>query len=276
MTKFDVELVGKVGSMALVNKAWGDIDYNVISRISRELVPGMIWVTSGAAEIGRLDYMKRNGGAELTGKREEIKTDYAAQGQAILMENYREYIDPKYSVRQILVEHQHFNDAQKCENLRNLLLRCPKQNAIPIVNYNDPLSDDEIVKVELQRLEQKGFKAVHCVDNDETASQIANLVKCKKLLIYTSTLGIYANPKDPNSLITEISGKDTYELVDNITECQKACDGASRNGANGAKAKLEYIKSPVQNGTEVYIANPKFSIKEILNGDAPCTKIFVK
>ena len=28
--KFDIELVGKVGSMALVNKAWGDIDYNAI------------------------------------------------------------------------------------------------------------------------------------------------------------------------------------------------------------------------------------------------------
>ena len=29
---FDIELVGKVGSMALVNKKWGDIDYNVIAR----------------------------------------------------------------------------------------------------------------------------------------------------------------------------------------------------------------------------------------------------
>ncbi|MGN0789305.1 MAG: uridylate kinase, partial [Christensenellales bacterium] len=104
MNKFDIELVGKVGSMALVNKAWGDIDYNVIARISRELIPGTIWVTSGATEIGRLDYVKRNG-REIDGKEEDNKIDYAAQGQAILMANYRQYIDPKYSVRQILVEH---------------------------------------------------------------------------------------------------------------------------------------------------------------------------
>ncbi len=276
MAKFDVELVGKVGSMALVNKEWGDIDYNIIARISKELEPGMIWVTSGASEIGRLDYMKRNGGMELEGKQDEIKIDYAAQGQTILMNNYREYIDPKYSVRQILVEHQHFNDDQKRETLRKLLLRCPKQNAIPIINYNDPISNEEIVKLEIQQLEQKGFKTVHCVDNDETASQVACLVKCKTLLIYTSTLGIYADPTNPDTLIREIVGKDAYELIDNITACQEACHGASRKGANGARAKLEYIKAPVQNGTQVYIASPQFSMKQVLSGEVPSTKIYVK
>lgn len=275
MSKFDIELVGKVGSMALINKAWGDIDYNIIARISRELTPGCIWVTSGATEIGRIDYVKRNG-HELTGEYSEVKTDYAAQGQTILMENYRQFIDPKYSVRQILVEHQHFNNLAKRENLKKLLLRCPPQNAIPIINYNDPLSSEEIVKVELQQLRQKGQDVVHCVDNDETASQIACLVKCKKLLIYTSTLGIYKTAGDESSLIKEIVGKDNYELDLAISECQKSCVGASREGANGAMAKLEYIKAPAQNGTEIYIASPIFSIHEILNGIAPCTKIFVK
>jgi len=59
--KYDIELVGKIGSMALINKEYGDINYNIFSRISRELRPGYIWVSSGAAEIGRLDYIKRNG-----------------------------------------------------------------------------------------------------------------------------------------------------------------------------------------------------------------------
>ena len=272
--KFDVELVGKVGSMALVNKAWGDIDYNAISRISRELRPGYIWVTSGATEIGRIDYIKRNG-KEIEGNYNEVKMDYAAQGQTILMENYREYIDPKYSVRQILVEHRHFNDPAKKEILKSLLLRCPKQNAIPIVNYNDPLSSEEIDKLELQELAKNRDDIVHCMDNDETASQIACLVKCKTLLIYTSTLGIYSNPNDESTLIREITGKDSYELLDAVSEAQNLCKGASRVGANGANAKLEFIKSPLKNGTEVYIANPKFTISEVLSGQAPCTKIYV-
>lgn len=271
---FDIELVGKVGSMALVNKKWGDIDYNAIARISRELHPGHIWVTSGATEIGRLDYIRRNG-KEIEGEYNDVKTDYAAQGQTILMENYRQFIDPKYSVRQILVEHWHFNDLAKRENLKKLLLRCPSQGAIPIINYNDPLSSEEIDKTELQELAKLRNDIVHCMDNDETASQIACLVKCKTLLIYTSTLGIYANAGDESTLIREITGKDSYELLDAVVETQKACNGASRVGANGAMAKLEYIKAPLKNGTEVYIANPKFSISEVLSGNAPCTKIYV-
>lgn len=274
MAQFDIELVGKVGSMALVNKKWSDVDYNVLAHISRQLRPGYIWVTSGATEIGRIDYIRRTG-KELKGAYTDVKSDYAAQGQAILMESYRRYVNPMYGIRQILVEHQHFNDDAKAESLKQLLLRCPEQGAIPIVNYNDPLSNEEIVKTELQVLMQRKKHVVHCADNDETAAQIADLVKCKHLLIYTSTDGIYRVPGDPSTLIPEIKGKDDLELIAAIDECQKLCDGSSRVGAAGARAKLEYIKSPVANGTRVYIASPKYDIKDILSGDAPCTRIFI-
>ena len=53
--RYDFELVGKIGSMALIRREDADIDYNIFSRLGSELKPGMIWVTSGAAEIGRLD-----------------------------------------------------------------------------------------------------------------------------------------------------------------------------------------------------------------------------
>ena len=39
--------------------------------------------------------MKRNGSLELKGDMEEIKTDYAAQGQTILMSMYRDFINPQ-------------------------------------------------------------------------------------------------------------------------------------------------------------------------------------
>ena len=107
---FDYELVGKIGSMALIDREDGIIDYTRVARISRELRPGYIWVTSGATEIGRLDYIQRTG-REIAG--EHAKTDYAAQGQAILMQTYRQFVDPCYSVRQVLVEHHHFNDEKK-------------------------------------------------------------------------------------------------------------------------------------------------------------------
>ena len=59
----EIELVGKIGSMALINKEDNDIDYNIFCRISKELRPGYVFVSSGATEIGRLDYIKRTGRA---------------------------------------------------------------------------------------------------------------------------------------------------------------------------------------------------------------------
>ena len=75
--QYDFDLVGKIGSMALIRREDADIDYNIFSRLGSELKPGMIWVTSGAAEIGRLDYIKRTG-HELTCDSVDAKTDFAA------------------------------------------------------------------------------------------------------------------------------------------------------------------------------------------------------
>lgn len=272
---FDIELVGKIGSMALIDKQNNILDYTLIARISAELKPGYIWVTSGAAETGRLDYIKRNG-CELDGNKEDVKTDYASQGQSILMSTYREFVDSKYSLRQVLVEHQHFNDPQKREHLKAMLLRAKEQNAIPIINYNDAISTEESRRFEIQSLKHNQEKVVECVDNDETASQIACLVKAKNLLILTSADGIYKDPQDSSTLIEEISGKDIYEVLENINECENYCHGASRAGANGAKAKLEYIKDAVKNGTKVTIASAKFSISDILQGKAKATRIGVR
>ncbi|MDD3947189.1 MAG: uridylate kinase [Clostridia bacterium] len=272
---FDIELVGKIGSMALVNKENNDIDYNVLSRISRELKPGYIWVTSGATEIGRLDYMRRTGN-ELKGLDADVKTDYAAQGQTILMETYRSFMDDKYSLRQFLVEHQHFNDAAKRDHLKAALLRCPAQNAVPIVNYNDPVSYEENRKMEIQALRATHDKVVECIDNDETASQIACLVKPKYLLILSGVEGIYTDMQDKSTLVQKIDGSTPNEVVKHIEYYQNFCDGASRKGANGARMKLEYLKEPVRFGTTVFIASSRYPIEDILCGKAPSTKIFVR
>ena len=268
--KFDTELVGKIGSMALIDKADNLINYTRVARLSRELRPGYVWISSGATEIGRLDYLARNG-KELNG--EFAKTDYSSQGQAILMQTYRQFIDPRYSVRQILVEHRHFNDEQKSEHLRALLLRCEQQNAIPIINYNDAISNEENRRLEITSLMHDKKRVYECVDNDETASRVACLVRARVLLIFTSVNGIYTNPEDPATLVPLISGKNDLELIENIEAHKRFCAGASRAGANGAKAKLEYIKDAAAQGTTVYIANAKYSIADVLSERVPCTKI---
>lgn len=269
--KFDIELVGKIGSMALIREAEHDINYNVFSRIGGELRPGMIWVSSGAVEIGRLDYIKRTG-KELKGAKSDIMTDYSAQGQAILMEEYRRYIPAKYSVRQLLVEHMHFNDTEKREHIFEFLMRCVKQDAIPIVNYNDTVSFEENRRWELEQLRNNGQKSiVECIDNDETASVISTLVHPKYLLILTSVNGIYKDPKDASTLVERVEGKDADEVIAHIDELQKHCFGASRVGASGAKTKLEFIKDPIRQGTTVIIANSRYRISDLISGNSPRT-----
>ena len=274
LINFDV--VVKIGSMALIRKEDNDIDYNIFSRLAASLKPGYILVSSGATEIGRIDYMKRNGGRELKWNLAAIKTAYSAQGQPILMEMYRQFINPKYSVRQVLVEHSHFNDERKVNHIRNLLFSAANQNAIPIVNYNDAVSDTENMHLELRDLKRKTDHVVECVDNDETAAVIARLVNARILVLLTSVDGIYADAGDPSTLIEEVVG-DTYEEVEQkIDEMMANCSGASRQGANGAKAKLQFAKGPLRSGTTVIIAHARHKLSDIIKGNVKRTLLHIK
>ncbi len=272
-----IDLVIKIGSMALIRREDNDIDYNIFARLGSELRPGMLLVSSGATESGRLDYMKRTG-KTLKGDPEQNKTDYSAQGQAILMENYRRFIRPEYGVRQVLVEHNHFNDAQKRQHLFGLLERAAEQNAIPIINYNDCVSDEENRKMELMSLQARNPDAqvVECVDNDETAAVVAELVHTQKLILLTSTEGIYADPNDPYTLVSEITAPDADTLAKKVRQWQTHCVGASRAGANGAGAKLEYALRCARTGVVVYIAHAHCPIEKILSGQARRTRIAIE
>ncbi|MDR1569424.1 MAG: uridylate kinase [Oscillospiraceae bacterium] len=268
-------LVGKIGSMALIRKEDNDIDYNTIARLASELKPGMIWISSGATEIGRVDYLRRHQRSleEFEEDAAEAKTDYAAQGQAILMQNYRQFIKPEYSVRQVLVEHQHFNDPEKREHIRRLLIRSSRQGAIPIVNYNDPVSDDENRKMELAHLRSRNAHIVECVDNDETAAVIAQLVEAKLLVILTSADGIYQDASDPATLVHSVTASDPDSLRAEIERLIKSCHGASRAGANGMSAKLRYALLPALSGTTVLIGNARYRLNDLIEDRAPHTRI---
>lgn len=262
---FDCELVGKIGSMALINREINELDYNTFSRIGKYLQPGYVWVSSGAVEIGKIDYFKRQN-QYLEPENDVTKSLYASQGQCILMENYRKFIKPEYSVRQILLEHSHFNDAEKSEYIKTLLLESMKQKAIPIINYNDSVSNDEILKMELNEVRKNQESVAECIDNDETASRLSVLLKSKYLLILTSSEGLLRDAHDPSSLISAVEGKNAEDLLAHMQELFQHCDGASRKGANGMLAKLQYIQEPLKNGTTVIIGSPKYSIPDLISG----------
>ncbi len=271
-----IDTVVKIGSMALIQKDESAIDYNIFQRLSRDLRPGMLLVSSGATEIGRLDVLHRTG-HELLGEDDETaKTDYAAQGQSILMNNYRQFVKPEYGIRQVLVEHTHFNDPVKREHIRRLLERASEQNAIPIVNYNDPVSDEENRKMELASRRLRGAEVVECVDNDETAAVIARLVEAKTLVLLTSTEGIYLNRDDPATLVTRIEEHSSERLSARVDELLTHCVGASRKGANGAHAKLAFALKAALCGATVIIGHARHPLHLLLSGEVPATRIGLK
>ena len=51
-----------------------------------------------------------------------------------------------------------------------------------------------------------------------------------------------------------------------MEELQKSCVGASRAGANGARAKLDFIRGPVMNGTTVIIARADKRLSDVIAG----------
>nr|HML47307.1 uridylate kinase [Clostridia bacterium] len=107
--------------------------------------------------------------------------------------------------------------------------------------------------MELAHLRAQNADVVECVDNDETAAVIAGLVSARMLVILTSTDGIYRDPSDPKTLVRTLYAKDPGQLESEIRALQRCCHGASRSGANGAFAKLEYIIKPAMQGTTVLI-----------------------
>ena len=269
-----LDLVVKIGSMALIQKGDNAIDYNIFQRLGGDLRPGMILVTSGATEIGRLDYLKRTG-HELAGVTEQDKVDYSAQGQTILMNCYRQFIRPEYGVRQVLVEHTHFNDPLRREHIRQLLERCAQQDCIPIVNYNDPVTDEEVRKMELASRRAEGAEVVECVDNDETAEVIAQLVHARTLILLTSTEGIYLNRDDPSTLVETVNGSDIGQLRERVASLMGCCVGASRSGANGARAKLAFALRAAEHGATVIIGHARHHIADLTGGRVPCTRLGV-
>ena len=269
-----IELVVKIGSMALIQKEENEIDYNIFQRLGGDLRPGMILVTSGAAEIGRLDYLHR-AGRELGGLTEEDKADYAAQGQTILMNTYRQFVRPEYGIRQVLVEHNHFNDSLRREHIRKLLMRASQQGVIPIINYNDPVSDEEVRKMELASRRAEGEDVVECVDNDETAEVVAKLVGAKNLILLTSTEGIYLDRQNPETLVRLVTGSTLADVQNKVYELMQHCSGASRSGANGARAKLAFALRAVEEGANVIIGHARYHIGDLLAGRVPCTRLGV-
>ena len=127
--------------------------------------------------------------------------------------------------------------------------------------------------MELAVRREQGGDVVECVDNDETAAVIAGLVRARTLLLMTSTEGIYRDPNDPSTLVRDVLADSPEALTAAVRRLQEGCVGASRKGANGARAKLEFALKSALLGTTVIIGHARHRISDLTEGRVPCTRI---
>ena len=69
---------------------------------------------------------------------------------------------------------------------------------------------------------------------------------------------------------------DIETLEKKIRTLQEGCVGASRAGANGARAKLEYALECVRGGTRVIIGHARHHLSDLVEGRVPCTRIGIE
>ena len=266
-----INLVCKVGSTALLNKNKTRIDRNVFKNIASGLTSSDILVTSGAVEMGKLAALKMDKDLEVF-----TKNDLASGGHDLVLAEYRKHLQKNLFLKGLLIEHWHFNDIERRKELKNFIMRGLAQDSISVINYNDALDNEELRKMEIASIRAKHVEVFDGTDNDETAVSIAKLVKAKTLLILTQLGGIRENKDDEKTHIHEICGKTVEETISKIKQAQSFCNGASRDGAFGAGAKLDYVIDAIQNRINVFIGDARNDIKDILSGRAKSTRIAVE
>ena len=229
-------IVVKVGSSTLTH-ASGSLNLRRIERLAKTLSDlknadmEVVLVSSGAVSAG---IAKAGLGHRPTSLEE--KQAMASIGQSELMKIYdRFFSDYGHKVGQILMTRDVVDNPIRrtaAENTFNTLL-C--MGCIPIVNENDAVSTDELVKFG---------------GNDILSAHVANLFRADLLINLSDVDGLFdSDPrKNPDAKL--------IDRVDNIDDILSFAGGAgTERGTGGMEAKLTAAKMVTSNGIPMFIMN---------------------
>lgn len=199
----------------------------------------VILVTSGAigTGMGLLKMKKRP--VKLT----ELQAT-AAIGQSYLMHFYGKFFHSKaYSVGQILLTREDFNDSRRSANIKSTIGTLLKHKVVPIINENDTVATDEI----------------KFGDNDQLARLVTQLCGADKLILLTDVDGLL----DENCRVISVIEKITPKILrlGTASKCEL--------GTGGMVTKLLSAQKVVASGVECVIANGKTKdiLIKILDGE---------
>jgi glutamate 5-kinase len=158
----------------------------------------------------------------------------AAVGQTRLMDHWAAAFAPHgLPVAQILLTRHDIDQRQRFLNLRNTLLAAHDLGAVPIINENDTVSTDELVKITFG-------------DNDILAASVAHALRANLLILLTVVDGLLDSAGKP------------VRVVRSIEEARKLVRGEkSAQGKGGMDSKLLAAKTVTDAGEMMIVADGK-------------------
>ena len=228
-------IVIKVGSSLVTNEGRG-VDAQAIGNWCRQLAGlaaqgrEVVMVSSGAIAEG----MKRLGWSARPNQLPELQAA-AAVGQMGLVQMYESQLS-RHGLRsaQVLLTHADLADRERYLNARSTLQTLLTLKAIPVINENDTVVNDEI----------------KFGDNDTLAALVANLIEADALVILTDQRGLYAT--DPRQ---DPSARFIDEAAAGDPELERMAGGVgSAIGRGGMITKVLAAKRAAGSGAGTVIA----------------------
>ncbi len=237
-------VVVKVGTNGITTSD-GKLDrqemQNLASQIATATKQGdrVVLVTSGAVAAGIAEL-------EIPPKPKDVAFQQAAAatGQSVLMAMYRELFKQfGLKVAQILLTAEDLSNRASYVHTCDVLGLLLKIGVVPIINENDVVSVDELMRTE-------GYK-VNFSDNDILSVLVASAVCADLVIILSDVEGLYtADPSQP--------GAELIKTVDAITaELKSSLNGKSKLGRGGIQSKIKAAEIATSCGIPVVIANSR-------------------
>ena len=161
----------------------------------------------------------------------------AAVGQARLIQTYdRRLRQHGHHVAQMLLTAQDLQVRKSYLNVRNTLLSLLEMGAMPIINENDTVAVEELMRT--------------FGDNDRLAALVTNLLQAPLLIILSDVDGLY----DGSPSKTETQVIPTVERIDDTIKSH-VNDIQSSLSKGGMSSKLESVRMCTVAGESVILAN---------------------
>ncbi|MBI2124097.1 MAG: hypothetical protein HYU04_02590 [Candidatus Wildermuthbacteria bacterium] len=229
-------LVVKFGTETLMNE--GRLASHLFARAAHQVLQlqkvgiQALIVSSGSIQAGRERLMELGRDPYVFSKK-----TLAGIGSRPLLNKWSEAFAPHTDVGQLWVTYRNWQDTGERTSIETEAGILLTSGLVPVVNENDPVSDEELRKYE------QGIG-----ENDQLARMVAELVGAEAILFVTSTGGVYETDPtlNPNAKLLSV--------VDHTLLEQLSLFGKSSKGTGGMRTKVREALLCAEKGIRSAIA----------------------